>query len=459
MASVVLLHVASVSNARPIYDTVHENFTQLAWSQEHTNVFLGSPSLVRAPDGALLASHDYFVQGVIPDGMNETAWDHKNDNCSVYRSVDNGIEWEQVSQRLPGTFWAQLFVHRGEVYLLGVHRAVSIVIRHGSPDGKVWSPPVALLNGSTYGRAIFDVAPSPVIETGGRLMHSLQLGGRHGVMSAGTGSDLMDPASWALSALAPPASHLTISPSWNWPLRAGTNHSSVTFGEGAVVRGPDATVRVLSRLGFTSPQWPSSCIPASPRLPGSCAGQCTMTCPPTPPAPSTNKAAWFRLFEPGQAGCADTAGCLEFERLDDVPGGQCKMAIMFDEPSHTYWQLGNHITTPQAPTAHGVHWWFMRNNLTLSLSKDLEDWTIAKRILWDDTGLSAEQSLIQTGFHYPDWVVDGDDLLCLVRTAYRGAVNAHDSNRITLKRVTNFRQLVTSESVGEEKQAVDAMLV
>ena len=76
-----------------------------------------------------------------------------------------------------------------------------------------------------------------------------------------------------------------------------------------------------------------------------------------------------------------------------------------------------------------------------------------------DTGLSAEQSLIQTGFHYPDWIVDGDDLLCLVRTAYRGAVNAHDSNRITLKRVTNFRQLVTSESVGEEKQAVDAMLV
>ena len=53
-------------------------------------------------------------------------------------------------------------------------------------------------------------------------------------------------------------------------------------------------------------------------------------------------------------------------------------------------------------------------------------------------------------------MVDGDDLLCLVRTAYRGAVNAHDSNRITLKRVTNFRQLATtSESVGEEKPAFD----
>ena len=134
------------------------------------------------------------------------------------------------------------------------------------------------------------------------------------------------------------------------------------------------------------------------------------------------------------------------------------MAIMFDEPSQTYWQLGNHITTPQAPTAHGVHWWFMRNNLTLSFSKDLEEWTIAKRILWDDTGLSAEQSLIQTGFHYPDCIADGDDLLCLVRTAYRGAVNAHDSNRITLKRVTNFRQLAaSSESMDEMKPAIDAI--
>ena len=52
-ASLLSLHVAStVSTARPIYDTAHENLSQLAWSQEHTGVFLGSPSLVRAPDGA-----------------------------------------------------------------------------------------------------------------------------------------------------------------------------------------------------------------------------------------------------------------------------------------------------------------------------------------------------------------------------------------------------------------------
>ena len=291
IASLLSLHVASVCTARLIYDTVHANFSQLAWSPEHTNVFLGSPSLIRAPDGALLASHDYFVQGVIPDRMNESAWEHKNDNCSVYRSVDNGILWEQVSERLPGTFWAQLFVHRGKIYLLGVHRAVSIVIRHGSTDGKIWSPPVALLNGSTYG-AIFDVAPSPIIEIGGRLIHSLQLGGRHGVMSAGADSDLMDPASWAMSALV-----LLLAVSQfrrqNWPLHAGTNHSSVTFGEGAVVQGSDGGVRVLSRLGFTRRRV-SSCVSASPRLPVACWSVYNDLSTNTA-CPATNKAAWFRL--------------------------------------------------------------------------------------------------------------------------------------------------------------------
>ena len=439
----LLLSLFAASSARPIYDTVHANFSQLAWEQESTGVFLGSPSLVLAPDGAILASHDYFVQGVIPGGVPESTWQHQNDNCSVYRSTDGGVEWEQVASRLPGTFWAQLFVDRGRVFLVGVHRAVSIVIREGSVDGTSWGPPVALFNGSTY-HAMFDVAPSPVIVVNGRVFHSLKLGGRHGVMSAASGSDLTNPASWAMSGLGPAPSDVAIPAAWNWPLHEGTNRSSMSFGEAAVVQGPDGGVRVLSRLGFTSPPWPSGCTAATPRLPSSCASGCQMTCPPTPPAPAVNKAAWFRLQEPGHAGCTERGGCLEFERLATVPGGQCKLAIMFDEPSSTYWSLGNHITTPQAPTAHGVHWWFSRNNLTLSTSKDLQEWTIRTRVLWDDTGLSPEQSLIHTGFHYPDFIVDvdGEDLLCLVRTAYRGAVNTHDSNRITLKRVTNFRSLL-----------------
>ena len=41
----------------------------------------------------------------------------------------------------------------------------------------------------------------------------------------------------------------------------------------------------------------------------------------------------------------------------------------------------------------------------------------AGQILYDDTGLDAEASLLYTGFQYVDSLIDGDDLLYLVRPA------------------------------------------
>ena len=46
------------------------------------------------------------------------------------------------------------------------------------------------------------------------------------------------------------------------------------------------------------------------------------------------------------------------------------------------------------------------------------------------------------GFQYVDWQFDGDDLIYLVRTAYDGAHNYHDSNRITFHRLADFRRLI-----------------
>ncbi|MNL51798.1 hypothetical protein D3C87_1749260 [compost metagenome] len=57
----------------------------------------------------------------------------------------------------------------------------------------------------------------------------------------------------------------------------------------------------------------------------------------------------------------------------------------------------------------------------------------------DDQGLSATESIKRTGFQYPDWVFDGEDIIYLSRTAYQGARNYHDSNRITFGRLVNFK--------------------
>ena len=40
--------------------------------------------------------------------------------------------------------------------------------------------------------------------------------------------------------------------------------------------------------------------------------------------------------------------------------------------------------------------------------------------------------------------VDGADLLCLIRTAYRGANSFHNSNRITFHRIARWRRFVTA---------------
>jgi hypothetical protein len=94
----------------------------------------------------------------------------------------------------------------------------------------------------------------------------------------------------------------------------------------------------------------------------------------------------------------------------------------------------------------------MRNTLMLAVSDDLYHWHQLKTLLADDTGLDPEKSRMLTGFQYPDWQFDGEDIIFLVRTAYRGAHTFHDSNRITYHVLKNFRQLLNSEKIFNFKK-------
>ncbi len=80
--------------------------------------------------------------------------------------------------------------------------------------------------------------------------------------------------------------------------------------------------------------------------------------------------------------------------------------------------------------------------LSLYASRDLTGWRHVKTLLKDDSGLSYEDSIRLTGFQYVDWQFDGDDLIYLVRTAHRGAVRYHDSNRILYCVLKGFRGLL-----------------
>ena len=71
--------------------------------------YLCSPSLLKHPDGYLLASMDVY------------AANHPQNLTFIFRSDDGGKRWYYLSELMP-CFWGKLFLHRGEVY---THLSVS----------------------------------------------------------------------------------------------------------------------------------------------------------------------------------------------------------------------------------------------------------------------------------------------------------------------------------------------
>ena len=75
------------------------NYTEVKYMPERSRVYVGSPALVRMPDGTIVACHDYFYdepaghQGELPR------------LTSVYRSEDDGRTWQNVTQII-GAFWS-----------------------------------------------------------------------------------------------------------------------------------------------------------------------------------------------------------------------------------------------------------------------------------------------------------------------------------------------------------------
>ena len=86
--------------------------SSLRYQDPKTRTYLGSPSLVRLSDGAILASHDYFGAGC---PRNMEAEEHLT---SIYRSENDGLTWDNITH-VSGAYWSSLFTLGETVYLLG----------------------------------------------------------------------------------------------------------------------------------------------------------------------------------------------------------------------------------------------------------------------------------------------------------------------------------------------------
>jgi hypothetical protein len=383
-------------------------FSELKHQPERSKVYLGSPSIIRLPDNTLVASHDYFGNMKNLDGESGLS--------SIYRSEDDGKTWHNVTAML-GAFWGTLFLHNGTLYHISISQEYGhVVIRRSDDGGYTWTTPLDTKSG-----LLFQAGPkrenpnyhfggaTSILVHNGRIYKALEelfalpdgLVWRPdyfkaSVISAPADSDLLDASNW------------TMSNKVTFDYKQLDDEALAKAGdgwlEGTLEVAPDEKIKMLMRVHLQQP----------------------------------NKAAVLSLSDDGTR--------LDFDYktgIIDFVGGHSKYTVRRDPVTKKYFSVTNHVSDDEFPT--------VRNTLMLAVSEDLRNWQTLTTLLNDDTGLDPEQSRMFTGFQYPDWQFDGDDIIYLVRTAYRGAHNFHDSNRITYHVLKNFRTLLKqSNNSGED---------
>jgi len=131
----------------------------------------------------------------------------------------------------------------------------------------------------------------------------------------------------------------------------------------------------------------------------------------------------------------------------DMPGGNKKFTVRYDEQSKMYWTLSNAVL----PEHRGGNAERTRNALALMRSADLRKWEIRSIVLY-------HPDVARHAFQYVDWLIEGADMVAASRTAYDdgmgGAHNQHDANYITFHRIENFREMGWAESVVSSERVL-----
>ncbi|TDU81670.1 BNR repeat-like domain-containing protein [Prosthecobacter fusiformis] len=356
-------------------------------SPDFENIYVSSPSIAILPDGTYIASHN---------------WAGKTDlarTTAILSSKDKGNTWTTLAD-FP-FLWANVFVHKGDLYILGILKPVAdskedfscYAIRKSTDGGRTWTQPTDSKNGLLRADAHYHTAPCSVVIHNGRLWRALETimskeevrtlklkntkwghFFRAHMSSAPIDSDLLDASNW------------TVSEPFDYDFE---NWMGNGFLEGNAVVSPDGKVVNILR----------------------CASE------------GRDKAIILDCSEDGKKLISrGKASQIDF------PGGAVKFTVRYDERSKTYWSLATQQMDPMAG----------RNYLVLTSSKDL--------IYWEQRCvLLRHHDWKYHSFQYVDWAFDGDDIIYVSRTAWDYAHNAHDANYMTFHRAKNFRDLSSKD--------------
>ena len=338
--------------------------------------YLCSPSLVRHPDGYLLASMDLF-EGNRPQNL-----------TLIYRSDDDGKTWHYVSELFP-CFWGKMFIHKGELYMLGVSTEYGDLLIGKSLDGgKTFDTPTVLLRGScsTFESGVHK-NPQNMIYHNGRIYGTLEWGawatGGHSamVMSCDINDDLMVAENWHFS------DPIKYNSEWDG-VSKGFSHGNL---EGTLVVFPDGHLYNVMRYDMRYLN------------------------------PDRGLVVAYKVND------EDFDAPLEYSHTIKFTANNSKFMIKKDEKTGKYYSVATRLTDERA------NW--CRNLLSLMVSDDMENWEVVCD-LYD----FRDKDPHYTGFQYVDFEIEGDDIIYLCRTALNRPHNHHDSNYSTFHRICNFRK-------------------
>ncbi len=342
--------------------------------------YLCSPSLVRHPEGYLLASMDLFAGG------------HPQNLTLIFRSDDDGESWHYVSELMP-CFWGKMFIHRNELYMLACSTEYGdLLIGKSTDGGKTFSAPVTLLRGANGKNGSCGVHKNPqnIFVHNGRIYETLEWGAwanteyYHAamVMSCDVNDDLLIPENWHFT---PPVKYDP-----NWPGTVdGTASGTI---EGTLCLSPEGILYNVMRYNIVSG------------------------------TPSYGLVLAYRV------NTDDPDAPLEYSHSIEMPCNHSKFMIKLDPVSKKYYSVATRIDCEARKNR--------RNLLSLLCSDDMRSWRVVCDVI-DKRDADMET----VGFQYVDFEFEGDDIIFLCRTAINGAHSFHDSNCSTFHRIKGFRSI------------------